>query len=167
MRHGCIPARVAAISLLHFKDSKSMLGKCISATLVIIAYLLAGPTVLAATPAGLWLTQRQDAKVRIANCGRNTICGTVVWLREPIDPRTGQPHVDDKNPDPRLKNRKIIGLRLFSMSLSAPGTWSGKIYNADDGRYYDARISLSGANALTVLGCAGPFCGSETWTRTK
>ena len=62
---------------------------------------------------GIWLTQAGDAKVRVSRCGGG-ICGVVVWLREPIDPATGKPQVDDKNPNPALAKRPIIGLPLFS-----------------------------------------------------
>jgi uncharacterized protein (DUF2147 family) len=48
---------------------------------------------------GIWLTQAGDAKVRVSNCG-GSICGVVVWLKDPIDPSTGKPQVDDKNPNP-------------------------------------------------------------------
>ena len=62
---------------------------------------------------GIWLTQAGDAKVRVSKCGGG-ICGVVVWLRDPIDPATGKPAVDDKNPNPSLAKRPMIGLPLFS-----------------------------------------------------
>ena len=115
---------------------------------------------------GIWLTQAGDAKVRVSKCGGG-ICGVVVWLREPINPATGKPQVDDKNPDPALANRPMIGLALFSgMRPSGPNRWSGQIYNADDGRSYASNISVSGPDSLTVEGCVGVFCGGETWTRS-
>ena len=115
---------------------------------------------------GIWLTQAGDAKVRVSKCGGG-ICGVVVWLREPIIPATGKPQVDDKNPNPALANRPMIGLALFSgMRPSGPNRWSGQIYNADDGRSYASNISVSGPDSLTVEGCVGVFCGGETWTRS-
>ena len=35
-----------------------------------------------------------------------------------------------------------------------PGHWEGEVYNADDGNTYDASITLRGADALHVEGCA-------------
>src|SRR6202167_5622095 len=98
------------------------------------AVLGAAPaTAQSADPSGTWLTQAGDARVRISKCGGG-ICGVVVWLRDPIDAATGKPQVDDKNPNPSLAKRPMIGLPLFSgMPPSAPGKWSGQIYNADDG----------------------------------
>jgi uncharacterized protein (DUF2147 family) len=115
---------------------------------------------------GIWLTQAGDAKVRVSRCGGG-ICGVVVWLRDPINPATGKPQVDDKNPNPALARRPIIGLPLFmSMRPSGENRWSGQIYNADDGNSYVSNVSVSGPDALRVEGCVGALCGGETWTRS-
>ena len=137
------------------------------AALLAAAALFISFPAFAADPTGLWLTQEKDAKVRIAKCGKDIICGTVTWLKDPIDPKTGKPQVDDKNRDPALQSRKIIGLRIFSMTLTAPDTWTGKIYNADDGNEYDAKVTVPEKDKVEVRGCAGAFCGSEIWTKTK
>jgi uncharacterized protein (DUF2147 family) len=115
---------------------------------------------------GIWLTQAGDAKVRVIKCGGG-VCGVVVWLRDPINPATGKPQVDDKNPNPALARRPIIGLPLFAgMQPSGPNRWSGQIYNADDGNSYVSNISVSGPDTLRVEGCVGMLCGGETWTRS-
>jgi uncharacterized protein (DUF2147 family) len=117
-------------------------------------------------PSGIWLTQAGDAKVRVSKCG-GAICGVVVWLRDPINPATGKPEVDDKNPNPALAKRPMIGLPLFSgMQPSGPDKWSGQIYNADDGGSYASNISVLGPDTLKVEGCVGALCGGENWTRT-
>jgi len=115
---------------------------------------------------GIWLTQAGDAKVRLSKCGGG-ICGVVVWLKDPINSATGKPQVDDKNPNPSLARRPMIGLPLFvGMRPSAPNRWSGQIYNADDGNSYVSNVSLSGPDTLRVEGCVGMLCGGETWTRS-
>jgi len=142
---------------------------------IIIAALVA---LIAATPAkaqsaaagspdGIWLTQAGDAKIRVSRCGAG-ICGIVVSLKEPIDPLTGKPQVDDKNPNPALAQRRIIGLSLFSgMRPTGPNQWSGQIYNADDGKTYASKISVTGPATLKVEGCVGALCGDEDWTRSS
>jgi uncharacterized protein (DUF2147 family) len=121
----------------------------------------------AADPTGIWLTQAGDAKVRVSKCNGG-ICGVVVWLRDPIDPATGKPQVDDKNHNPSLAKRPVIGLPLFQgMPQSGPNKWSGTIYNADDGNTYASNISVGGADTLRVEGCVGALCGGETWTRSR
>ncbi len=81
-------------------------------------------------PSGTWLTQAGDAKVLVRPCGA-AICGKVVWLKQPIDGATGKPQADDKNPDPALKARRIVGLQIFlDMLPSTANVWSGRVYNA-------------------------------------
>ena len=103
--------------------------------------------------------------MRVSKCGGG-ICGVVVWLKDPINPATGKPFVDDKNPNPSLARRPMIGLPLFSgMRPSGPNKWSGQIYNADDGNTYASNVSLADADILKVEGCMGALCGGENWTR--
>jgi uncharacterized protein (DUF2147 family) len=134
----------------------------------LLAVLLAAPSAQAqgvSEPAGIWQTQAGDARVKISKCGGG-ICGVIVSLREPIDPATGRPQVNNKNPNPALKSRPIVGLPLFSgMRPVGPGKWSGPIYNADDGGTYASSVAVAGADTLRVEGCVGALCGGETWTR--
>jgi uncharacterized protein (DUF2147 family) len=114
---------------------------------------------------GVWQTQAGDAHVRVSKCG-TILCGSIVSLRDKIDPQTGKPPVDDKNPDPALARRSMIGLHLFiDMRPTGPNTWSGRIYNADDGKIYASNVTLAGPSTLKVEGCVGAFCGGENWTR--
>src|SRR4051794_4135749 len=134
----------------------------------IAAALLAAPSAFAqgaGDPGGTWLTQAGDARVKVSKCGGG-ICGVIVGLKQPTDPATGKPQVDDKNPNPALAKRPMIGLPLFSgMHATGPGKWSGQIYNADDGSTYASKIAVTGPDTLRVEGCMGAFCGGETWTR--
>jgi len=136
---------------------------------VILAALLAAASAKAQASGevtGIWLTQAGDAKIRIRKCSGG-ICGVIIWLKDPINPATGKPQVDDKNPNPALARRPMIGLPLFSgMRAAAPNKWSGQIYNADDGSNYASHIAVSGPDTLRVEGCVGPLCGGETWTRS-
>ncbi len=135
----------------------------------ILAALLGAPPARAQARGevtGIWLTQAGDAKVRVSKCGAG-ICGVVVWLKDPIDPATGKPQIDDKNPNPALAKRPMIGLVLFSdMPRSGPNKWTGQIYNADDGKSYSSSIAVSGPDSLKVEGCIGALCGGETWSRS-
>jgi uncharacterized protein (DUF2147 family) len=116
---------------------------------------------------GIWLTQAGDAKVRVSRCGAG-LCGTVVWLRDPIDSATGKPQIDDKNENPAMRNRRIIGISLFiGMHAAGPHKWSGQIYNADDGKTYASTVTFQEGDKLEVQGCVGSLCGSETWSRSS
>ena len=147
---------------------------CKTSSIIATAFIIAIAAALPATsaraqgatePTGVWQTQAGDARVKVSKCGGG-LCGVIVGLKEPIDPATGKPQVDDKNPNPTLKKRPMIGLPLFSgMHAAGPGKWSGHIYNADDGSTYASNVSVTGADTLRVEGCMGAFCGGETWSR--
>ena len=88
-------------------------------------------------------------------------------MKSPIDSATGKPQVDDKNPNPQLAKRPIIGLQLFiGMKSQGPGKWSGRIYNADDGKSYVSNVSLADPMKLKVEGCVGTLCSAEMWSRS-
>lgn len=116
-------------------------------------------------PAGVWLTQSGDAKIKVSRCG-NALCGRVVWLKDPLDKKTGKPQLDDHNSDPALRGRKIVGISLFiNMQTAGANKWSGRIYNADDGKTYASTVTLLPSGHLSVQGCMGTLCAGEDWTR--
>jgi uncharacterized protein (DUF2147 family) len=122
----------------------------------------------AGDPSGLWLTKDRDAKVQVADC-RGALCGTVVWLKDPIDPATGNPVTDKHNVDRALRSRPLIGVRIV-LDMKPSGTadkWAGHIYNSDDGKTYRGSITLQNPTALKVEGCVMAFCEAELWTRTE
>jgi uncharacterized protein (DUF2147 family) len=126
--------------------------------------LLSGAAV-AANPEGTWVSEDGAAKVQIVNCG-GKLCGTVVWLRSPIDPSTGAPKTDKKNPDAAKKSRPLVGLTvLHGLTRNGPDSWAGEIYNADDGRTYAARLQMPGPSHAKVEGCVLVFCKRHIWTR--
>jgi uncharacterized protein (DUF2147 family) len=136
------------------------------AAAVVLASLVAAAiqSAHAAEPTGTWLTQQGDAHIRVAKCGA-AMCGTITWLKEAIDSATGQPPVDSKNPNPALRNRKVLGIRIFAMQPDGSGNYAGPIYNTDDGQTYQAKLTLRSAEQMEVQGCAGPLCGSEMWSK--
>jgi uncharacterized protein (DUF2147 family) len=111
------------------------------------------------SPVGEWLIDDKTAKVRIEACGPN-VCGYVSDTKNPSD-------TDRKNPDPALRSRPVVGVKvLLDMKPSAAG-WDGNIYNAKDGSTYAAHIAMRNANTLRVEGCAfgGLLCGGQNWKR--
>jgi uncharacterized protein (DUF2147 family) len=132
-----------------------------------VAVVSAAPAA-AGDPTGLWLTQQGDARIRIARCG-GALCGSIAWLREPIDRDTGRPAADDKNPDPSLRTRPLIGLRIAHDMRpgDTPDKWTGLFYNSDDGQTYRGSLTLTAAGTLRAEGCLGPFCSAETWQKVR
>ena len=142
----------------------SIVNKTVMTLITFVVFCASAAAESSSDPTGIWLTEAGDAKVQIVRCG-TTICGTIVWLKSPIDSATGKPQVDDKNPDPAKVRNPIVGLSLF-LEMKLVGTkWSGRIYNADNGKTYASNVSLVRSNALKVEGCVLVLCGSETWRK--
>ena len=132
---------------------------------IAIALSMAAMTVAAsgarADPSGVWRVADGTATVRIRKCGP-AFCGFVA--------SAATPGKDEKNPDPRKRNRSVIGIEvLINLKPAGANVWSGTTYNAEDGQIYVAKVSLQSEQALQIEGCVpnGGMCGSETWSRVK
>jgi uncharacterized protein (DUF2147 family) len=144
--------------------------------MVRISYWIAAAVVALATvvpanagePTGTWLIQDRTAKVRIVACGE-AICGTVVWLSQPIDVTTGSRQTDKLNADPQMRSRPMLGVAVvLGMQQSGEDNkWLGRIYNPDDGSTYKGSIELIDSTRLKVKGCLSVFCQAEIWTRSN
>ena len=124
---------------------------------------------LAADPAGTWLTQTGGSRIRVADCG-GALCGTIIWLKEPIDPDTGKPKTDKNNSDAAKRSRPLLGVQIvLGMKPNGTDKWSGQVYNAEDGKTYSGNLTYSGGDSLQLQGCAlgGLICKGQTWTRVK
>ena len=122
---------------------------------------LAAAPAIAQEPSGTWLSQSGDTRVRIGRCG-GAYCGTIVAVRGATK--------DDKNPDPGLRSRNLVGVQMMSgLQPTGDGGWSGSLYNYTDGKTYAGKMRLNGANALDLSGCVlgGLVCRSQTWTRVQ
>jgi uncharacterized protein (DUF2147 family) len=119
-----------------------------------------------ADPRGLWLAQ-DGAKVRVSSCGK-ALCGRIAVPKSPTNPDTGMPWTDKDNPDPRLRNRPLVGVEVFiSMMPDGPGKWTGRLYNVNGGQTVPGHIIELGPKTIKVEGCAGTLCGSQNMTRIE
>ncbi|GAA4032688.1 DUF2147 domain-containing protein [Sphingomonas rosea] len=132
--------------------------------------LLLFAAALAAAPAGsdgvlgLWKTQTRNGIVEISRCGAS-VCGRLVTS----DGLKADPNLKDvNNANPGLRGRPLKGLPILSGFKADGAVWNGgKIYNAEDGKTYSARLTPSG-NQLQVRGCIFvPLCKTQTWTRIR
>jgi uncharacterized protein (DUF2147 family) len=135
---------------------------------VTLFVLTAGPSFAAGSADGVWLTQKQDAKVRVAPCRDHAdqLCGEIVWVRAPSG-AGGPPKTDEHNPDAKLRDRPLIGLRVIrDFHVAEAGRWEGgKIYDPHTGKTYASKMRLAADGTLKVDGCVMMFCQSQTWTR--
>ena len=119
----------------------------------------------AAPATGTWLSESGRTKVRITDCG-GKLCGKVVWLKDATG-ADGKPKTDRHNEDESKRSRPLLGVPVVQgMAPSGDNKWSGKIYNADDGKTYDAHVTVISDNAMNVQGCVlSVLCKSQKWTR--
>lgn len=136
-------------------------------------FVLAGAAALAiitsahasAPAVGTWMSADGGTKVRVTECG-GKLCGHVIWLSDPTG-ADGKPKTDKHNADASKRARPLLGVQVV-LGLKADGEnkWSGQIYNADDGKTYQAHVMVVSANTMNVQGCVlGILCKSQTWTR--
>ena len=116
----------------------------------------------APSPVGEWMVAKGEAIIRLVDCG-GRYWGLVAWEQKPGG-------TDAHNPNAALRQRSTLGMPiLLGLARSNnPATWSGHIYNSQDGRTYEGHVSLVGANTLHVQGCVlGFLCGGENWQRVR
>jgi uncharacterized protein (DUF2147 family) len=150
-------------------------------------WLLAAALALVAVPAsaqqsgvnGTWLTASGVAQVRIGPCpdaASGPLCGVVVALINPKSPDgkavAPEAATDDRNENPALRSRKIIGMPLFwgFKATSDPNKYEdGRIYNGENGKTYSANVSLQPDGKLRLRGYVGsPMFGeTQLWTRVS
>lgn len=115
-----------------------------------------------ASPEGIWLRSNQETKIQIAKCG-NAYCGTTVWMIA-----SKRDKKDRNNPDPDLQNRSVIGIMIFDdMVKDGDNTYTGTLYNPEDGKTYSGTLTVLSDSKLKLKGCViWPLCKSDTWSRT-
>lgn len=119
----------------------------------------------AAEPIGEWLVKDGVARIRIVDCNTR-LWGVISWEKTPGG-------VDAENPDRSKRSRPTLGMPILLNMKKAPpenggepDQWEGKVYNAKNGKTYDAKIKPVGDDKLDIKGCVlGFLCGGETWTR--
>lgn len=132
--------------------------------IAVFSGLVAGPAL--ADPIGLW--RGSDGSVtRVVACG-SAMCGFVASVNPNSDPTTGRPWTDKNNADASKRGRPLVGVQvLISMMPNGPGKWSGRLYNADDGRTYSGNLLQVDAQTIRVEGCVVGICGGESLIRLR
>lgn len=113
-----------------------------------------------ASIAGNWKTDDGTSVVAFYKCG-NAMCGKVdrFLVSAPADGVR-----DTENPKKNLRNRNVLGLRIFWDLTPDGDRYEGKGYSPRDGRYFNAKIRRDG-NRLNVKGCVAVFCRTVQFTR--
>ena len=150
------------------------------ATVLFLALTLPAATAVAADGEGilgLWNTQPEEygyARVEVTKQD-DRYHGQIVWLSEPDFPPDdeggmgGKTKIDRENPEPDMRDRPIVGLRLLENFKYAGKTlWKGgTIYDPANGKTYKCNIKLQDDGTLKVRGYIGvPLLGrTAIWSR--
>ena len=121
---------------------------------------------------GTWLNGEGTGQIQIYKTTSGHYAGKIVWLKEPIDPDTGKPKLDKRNPDKSKQSLPTLGLvNMHSFKYNAEDkVWEhGKIYDPKNGKEYSCKMEMTDANTLKVRGYIGiSLLGrTDTWTRDK
>jgi len=119
---------------------------------------------------GKWLNEDQDAHVQIYK-ENGKFYGKIVWLKEPNEPATGLPKVDDDNEDESLRSRPVMGLVLLKdFVFDGEDEWEdGTIYDPKNGKTYSCYMNFDENGVLKIRGYIGfSWIGRNTyWTRVN
>ena len=138
--------------------------------LLIASLLIAGGAVLGGSPAsaqsaedafGTWRHPDNGSHINVYQCGGG-LCAKVVKVADPG-------RKDEKNPDPKLRNRPVVGVVIMSGAKKSGNGWSGRLYNTQDGETYNGSVTVVSKNTLKLQGCVmgGLVCQGPTWTRVN
>ena len=111
---------------------------------------------------GVWVSEDGEGFIEIRR--HADVCeGTIVG-------GTGETgRVDEKNPDPELRDRPLLGLKIMDgFTYAGQGKWTdGRIYDPNSGKTYKCKMELKADDTLKVRGYVGVswFGRTETWTR--
>lgn len=117
---------------------------------------------------GKWKLDDGSAIVEVYKQG-DAFNGKIVWLQDPTEP-DGSPAVDNKNPDAKLRSRKLIGLNMLSgLKKSGAEYTGGSIYDPGNGKTYNCSMKVEG-DVLKVRGSLdkkGLLGRTMDWYRVK
>ena len=138
--------------------------------LITVILLLVGPAAGAgeADILGRWLSGDGDGWIDIRQDGE-TVVGIIVGSP---NSRPGRPErLDTLNPDPALRQRKLLGLAFMTGFVYAgDNRWTGgSIYNPNSGKTYKGTMTLVDPDTLKLRGYIGIslFGRTDIWTRVR
>ena len=113
--------------------------------MILAAYGFAAVAQKAEDIEGIWWNDEKTSKIKVEK-KEGKFTGTIVYMI-PEKYINGKPPVDDKNPDPKMHSRPLVGLQILNGFVYNPDKkeWAnGKIYDPKSGKTYDCYAWLEG-----------------------
>src|SRR5690606_34905985 len=140
-----------------FGKMKSLMTTCCALLVSIFAFAQNADPIL-----GKWQNPSGEGKIEIYKKGDKYI-GKLYWIKDANKK-------DQKNPDAKLRNRKIQGLEILSGFTRDGQNYSGgQIYDPKSGKTYSCKMTVKGPDKLDIRGYLGvSLLGrTETWKRIE
>ena len=117
---------------------------------------------------GTFLTQDKSSKVEFYKSG-DKYYGKVIWMKDPIDPKTKKPYLDSDNPDPAKKTMPVMGMVVINGVSYDKDCWDGgTIYDPNTGKTWDCSVSFNGSQLKVKGFWKFSWIGkTELWTKSQ
>lgn len=112
---------------------------------------------------GNWVTDDNAFTIEIYQAD-GSFSGKVVGISE-LDSNPNLDPKDTKNPNPKLRDRSILGMDIITGLKYSGGKWvNGTIYAPKKGIYADCNIELLSNGELKVIVSKSGFTKTKIWT---
>ena len=132
--------------------------------LVALPLMATAPFAPAASLIGTWSEDGPPTVLRFERCGRS-ICASVIgskFINANADAR------DTNNPNPRLRARRLMELRVVGDLRPVRRGWAGHIYIPSNGKFWPVRVELATRVTLTMVICPpNEACSRPKFDRTS
>ena len=102
---------------------------------------------------GVWESENKKQRIRVTyNETSKKYYGKVIWMYED-DQEQGRTLIDAKNPNPKLRNRRVTGINLmYSFIDEGHGKFRGYVYDPISGKSYKCLLTMIGENKANIRG---------------
>ncbi len=101
---------------------------------------------------GLWLSENKKQKIRVSyDAKTQTYKGIIEWMYED-DPKTGTILYDVKNPNPKLRTRRVTGIPLlYDIQFENGNKFKGRVYDPPTGNDYKCTLTLAPDRKTVII----------------
>ncbi|MRS60064.1 DUF2147 domain-containing protein [Larkinella terrae] len=103
---------------------------------------------------GVWESADKDLRIEMHEDKDHRFSGQMIWFYCPPGTPTMEQCLDSENPDPALRSRSWLGLRVVeNLTYQGENKWGGgKVYDPNTGHTFDTEVRLVKPDQLSVRG---------------